>query len=65
MVRTSRTQGFKYHGEYGPGKGLEVEGLGYIITTIFDPSAGKEIGLLSGFAEPQDLAEFSTFKRGH
>ena len=33
-------------------------------TVIFDPSADTETGFLSCFAEPQEAAEFLTYKRG-
>ena len=38
--------------------------LGLTITAIFDPSADTETGFLSCFAEPQEAAEFLTYKRG-
>ena len=37
---------------------------GRTITAIFDPSADTETGFLSCFAEPQEAAEFLTYKRG-
>ncbi|HIB22110.1 MAG TPA: hypothetical protein EYO32_11515 [Rhodospirillales bacterium] len=59
-----RARGFKDHGEDRAVKGFEVQRLSYnTITTIFGPSAGTETGFLSCFAEPQDAAEFLTYKR--
>jgi hypothetical protein len=55
--------GFKDHGEYEVVKGFEAQKLGHTITAIFDPSADTETGFLSCFAEPQEAAEFLTFKR--
>ena len=45
-------------------KGFEAQKLGHTITAIFDPSADTETGFLSCFAEPQEAAEFLTYKRG-
>jgi hypothetical protein len=57
-------RGFKDHGEYEVVKGFEAQKLGHTITAIFDPSADTETGFLSCFAEPQEAAEFLTFKSG-
>jgi hypothetical protein len=54
----------KYRGEYEVVKGFEAQNLGHTITTIFDPSTDTETGFLSCFAEPQEAAEFLTYKRG-
>ena len=43
---------------------FEIQRLGHTITAIFDPSADTETGFLSCFAEPQEAAEFLTYKRG-
>jgi len=59
-----RARGFKDHGEYEVVKGFEAQKLGHTITAIFDPSADTETGLLSCFAEPEEAAEFLTYKRG-
>ena len=59
-----RVRGFKDHGEYEVVKGFEAQKLGHTITAIFDPSANTETGFLSCFAEPQEAAEFLTYKRG-
>ena len=59
-----RARGFKDHGEYEGVKGFGVQNLGHTITAIFDPSADTETGFLSCFAEPQEAAEFLTYKRG-
>ena len=45
-------------------KSFEAQKLGHTITAIFDPSADTETGFLSCFAEPQEAAEFLTYKRG-
>jgi len=45
-------------------KGFEAQKLGHTITAIFDPSAYIKTGFLSCFAEPQEAAEFLTYKRG-
>ena len=57
-------EGFKDHGEYEVVKGFGAQKLGHTITAIFDPSADTETGFLSCFAEPQEAAEFLTYKRG-
>ena len=38
--------------------------IGSIGGKIFDPNADTETGFLSCFAEPQEAAEFLTYKRG-
>ena len=45
-------------------KGFGAQKLGHTITAIFDPSADTETGFLNCFAEPQEAAEFLTYKRG-
>ena len=50
--------------DYETVKAFEVQRLGHTITAIFDPSADTETGFLSCFAEPQEAAEFLTYKRG-
>ena len=37
--------------------------LGHTITTVFEPDAVSETGFISCFAEPQEGAEFLTYKR--
>ena len=64
VVWMYRVRGFKDHGEYETVKGFEAQKLGHTITTILDPSADTETGFLSCFAEPQEAAEFLTYKRG-
>ena len=64
VVWMYRARGFKDHGEYEVVKGFEAEKLGHTITAIFDPSTDTETGFLSCFAEPQEAAEFLTYKRG-
>ena len=64
VVWMCRAKGFKDHGEYEVVKGFEAQKLGHTITAIFDPSADTETGFLSCFAEPQEAAEFLTYKRG-
>nr|ADI22980.1 hypothetical protein [uncultured nuHF2 cluster bacterium HF0500_39O04] len=64
VVWMCRARGFKDHGEYEVVKGFEAQKLGHTITAIFDPSADTETGFLSCFAEPQEAAEFLTYKRG-
>ena|GEM_PF-2043840 len=64
VVWMCRAKGFKDHGEYKVVKGFEAQKLGHTITAIFDPSADTETGFLSCFAEPQEAAEFLTYKRG-
>ena len=66
-IQTCYTRGaevIKEHGEYEVVKGFEAQKLGHTITAIFDPSADTETGFLSCFAEPQEAAEFLTYKRG-
>jgi hypothetical protein len=43
---------------------FEIQKLGHTITAVFDLSADTETGFLSCFAEPQEAAEFLTYKRG-
>ena len=45
-------------------KGFEIQKQGHTTTAVFDPSAYTETGFLSCFAEPQEAAEFLTYKRG-
>ena len=54
---------FKDHGEYETVKGFEIQKLGHTITAVFDPNAITETGFISCFAEPEEAAEFLTFKR--
>ena len=44
-------------------KGFEVQRLGHTITAVFEPDAVSETGFISCFAEPQEAAEFLTYKR--
>ena len=64
VVCMCRARGFKDHGEYEVVKGFKAQKLGHTITAIFDPTADMETGFLSCLAEPQEAAEFLTFKRG-
>ena len=59
-----RARGFKDNREYEAVKGFEVQRMGQIITAIFDPNADSETDFLSCLAEPQEAAEFLTYKRG-
>jgi len=43
---------------------FEIQGLGHTITAVFDPNAITETGFISCFAEPEEAAEFLTYKRG-
>ena len=45
-------------------RGFEIQKLGHTITAVFDPNAYTETGFISCFAEPEDAAEFLTYKRG-
>ena len=44
--------------------GFEIQKLGHTITAVFDPNAITETGFISCFAEPEEAAEFLTYKRG-
>ena len=59
-----RARGFKDHGKYESVKGFEIQKLGHTITAVFDPNAITETGFISCFAEPEEAAEFLTYKRG-
>jgi len=63
VVWMCRAQGFKDHGVYENFKGFEIQKLGHTITAVFDPNAITETGFISCFAEPEEAAEFLTFKR--
>ena len=45
-------------------RGFEIQKLGHTITAVFDLSADTETGFINCFAEPQEAAEFLTYKRG-
>ena len=45
-------------------KGFEIHKPGHTITAVFDPNAITETGFISYFAEPEEAAEFLTYKRG-
>ena len=45
-------------------KGLEARHLGHTITTVFDQDPVSATSFISVFAEPQEAAEFLTYKRG-
>jgi hypothetical protein len=64
VIWMCRACGFKDHREYEVVKGFEAQKLCRTITAIFDPSADTETGFLSCLAEPQEAAEFLTYKRG-
>ena len=59
-----RARGFKDFDEYETVKGFEVQRLGHTITAVFKPDAVSETGFINCFAEPQEAAEFLTYKRG-
>ena len=59
-----RARGFKDFDEYETVKGFEVQRLGHTITAVFEPDAVSDTGFISCFAEPQEAAEFLTYKRG-
>ena len=64
VVWMSRARGFKDFDEYETVKGFEVQRLGHAITAVFEPDAVSPTGFISCFAEPQEAAEFLTYKRG-
>ena len=64
VVWMCRAKGSKDHGEYETVKGFEIQRLGHTITAVFDPNAITDTGLISCFAEPEEAAEFLTYKRG-
>ena len=64
VVNMCRAKGFKGHGEYEEVKGFEAQHLGHTITAVFDPDPVSATGFISVFAEPQEAAEFLTYKRG-
>jgi hypothetical protein len=64
VVHMCRAKGFKGHGEYEEVKGFEAQHLGHTITAVFDPDPVSDAGFISVFAEPQEAAEFLTYKRG-
>ncbi len=41
-----------------------LQRLGHTITAVFEPDAVSPTGFISCFAEPQEAAEFLTYKRG-
>ena len=63
VVHMCRAKGFKGHGEYEEVKGFEAQHLGHTITAVFDPDPVSATGFISVFAEPQEAAEFLTYKR--
>ena len=64
VVWMCRSRGFKDFYEYETVKGFEIQRLGHTITVVFEPDAVSETGFISCFAEPQEAAEFLTYKRG-
>ena len=64
VVWMCRARGFKDFDEYETVKGFEVQRLGHTITAVFEPDAVSATGFISCFAEPQEAAEFLTYKRG-
>ena len=64
IVWMCRARGFKDFDEYETVKGFEVQRLGPTITAVFEPGAVSETGFISCFAEPQEAAEFLTYKQG-
>ena len=63
VVWMCRFRGFKDFYEYETVKGFEIQRLGHTITVVFEPDAVSETGFISCFAEPQEAAEFLTYKR--
>ena len=63
VVWMCHAKGFKDHGEYEIVKGFEIQRLGHAITAVFDPNAITETGFIRCFAEPEEAAEFLTYKR--
>ena len=59
-----RARGFKDFDEYETVKDFVVQHLGHTITAVFEPDAVSPTGFISCFAEPQEAAEFMTYKRG-
>ena len=64
VVWMCRARGFKDFDGYETLKGFEVQRLGHTITAVFEPDAVSDTGFISCFAEPQEAAEFLTYKRG-
>ena len=64
VVWMCRARGFKDFDEYETVKGFEVQRLGHTMTAVFEPDAASPTGFISCFAEPQEAAEFLTYKRG-
>ena len=64
VVWMCRARGFKDFDEYETVKGFEVQRLGHTITAVFEPDAVREADFIGFFAEPQEAAEFLTYKRG-
>ena len=64
VVHMCRAKGFKGHGQFEEVRGYEAQHLGHTITAVFDPDPVSAKGFFSVFAEPQEAAEFLTYKRG-
>ena len=64
VVHMCRGKGYKGHAEYEEVKGFEAQHLGHTITVVFDPDPVSATGFISGFTEPQEAAEFLTYKQG-
>ena len=59
-----RARGFKDFDEHETVKGFVAQRLGHTITAVFELDAVSETGFISCFAEPQEAAEFLTYRRG-
>ena len=59
-----RAKGFKVDGEHEEVKGFEAKHLGHTIMPVFDPDPVSAKGFIAVFADPQEAAEFLTYKRG-
>ena len=64
VVHTFRAKGFRGHGQFEEVRGYEAQHIGHTITAVFDPDPVSATGFISVFAEPQEAAEFLTYKRG-
>ena len=64
VVHMCRAEGFKVHGEYEEVKGFEAKHLGYTIMAVFEPDPLSATDFITVFADPQEAAEFLTYKRG-
>ena len=64
VVHGCRAKGFKGHGEFEEVRGYEAQHPRHTIAVAFDPDPVTATGFISVLAEPQEAAEFLTYKRG-